>query len=165
MKNIRSLMSSNSAEWRTPRGLFLALHAEHGFTLDAAATHGNTQLPRYFTAKEDGLAQDWSGHRVWLNPPYGKMVPLWMAKAATAQTLVVVLVPARTDTAWWHEWVLPRATQVAYVRGRLTFEGANSGAPFPSAIITYEPRARKRRAVAIDRNGRQIPTARPVSRR
>ncbi len=158
-------MSSQSAEWRTPSSLFQALHSQHQFTIDAAATRKNTQLPRFFTAEQDGLAQDWSGHRVWLNPPYGKTMPLWMAKAATADALVVVLVPARTDTAWWHDWVISEATQIAYVRGRLSFEGARSSAPFPSAIVTYAPCARKRRAIAIDRHGCRIPTARPVSRR
>ena len=155
-QSLAPLMSSASREWRTPRALFAALHAQHCFTLDAAASAENAQLPRYFTEANDGLRQVWAPHRVWLNPPYGRMVPMWLAKAVTERTLVVVLVPARTDTAWWHEWVLPKATEVAYVRGRLTFEGARSSAPFPSAIVTFQPGARRRRSIAIDREGRRV---------
>ena len=156
VRSLAPLMTSGGSDWQTPKDLFAALHAQHAFTLDAAASDANAQLPKYYTEEDNSLAKTWAPHRVWLNPPYGRAMPLWMAKAAKAKTFVMVLVPARTDTAWWHQWVIPHATQIAYVRGRLTFEGAKGSAPFPSAIITYEPGARRRRPVAIDRMGRPI---------
>ena len=156
MRKLAPLMTSNSGDWRTPRELFAALHAQHDFTLDAAASAQNAQLPTFFSAEDNALAQPWAPHRVWLNPPYGRTVPLWLAKAVRERTLVVVLVPARTDTVWWHQYVMRKATQVAYVRGRLTFEGAKSSAPFPSAIVTYQPGARRRAPIAIDRCGRKV---------
>lgn len=150
------LMSSKSKEWRTPRALFLGLHRQYRFELDAAASSENAQLPVYFTEKDNALAQAWGPRRTWLNPPYGRLMPAWVAKAVSEKTLVVMLVPARTDTAWWHQFVLPHAAQIAYVRGRLTFEGAKSSAPFPSAIVTFDPTAKRRRAIAIDKNGRVL---------
>lgn len=134
--------SSASDEWPTPQFLFDALHAEFKFTVDVCASPANAKLPRFYTRLEDGLRQEWGGgERVWMNPPYGEAIPRWVAKAhATAQAggLVVALLPARPDTAWWHNHVL-RAAEIRFLRGRLKFEGARYPAPFPSAIVVFRP--------------------------
>jgi phage N-6-adenine-methyltransferase len=118
--------------------LFDRLHARFGFTLDVCATPDNAKCARYFTRADDGLAQTWSG-RIWCNPPYGRQVGAWMRKAweaaqSTAQ-LVVCLVPARTDTAWWHQYAM--RGEIEFLPGRLRFGEATSGAPFPSAIVVF----------------------------
>jgi len=131
--------SSASAEWSTPQDLFDELDAELGpFDVDAAASAENAKCGRYFTAAEDGLAQTWRG-RVWLNPPYGRQIALWVEKAwrsaqETAE-LVVCLVPARPDTRWWHDYCT--CGEVRFLRGRLRFNGSASGAPFPSAVVVF----------------------------
>ena len=132
--------SSRSDEWPTPPWLFAALHAAFRFTLDPCATHANAQCPQHFTRAEDGLAQDWGAHTVFMNPPYGRAIRLWMHKAcasAHAGATVVCLVPARTDTHWWHEYAL--RGEVVFLRGRLKFGGASHSAPFPSALVIFQP--------------------------
>jgi phage N-6-adenine-methyltransferase len=141
--------SSRSCEWETPPDLFAALaHRFGGLDLDPAATAANAKCERYFTRAEDGLAQSWTG-RVWLNPPYGREMGAWMQKAwessQTTAELVVCLVPARTDTAWWHKWAA--RGEVEYLKGRLRFGGASSSAPFPSAIVVF------RNAAAVTKLG------------
>jgi phage N-6-adenine-methyltransferase len=131
--------SSASCEWSTPPDLFAKLHQEFGFTLDACATAENAKCARYFTRKDDGLAQRWTG-RVWMNPPYGRSIGLWIRKAwESVRTgdaeVVVCLVPSRSDTGWWHDFAL--RGEVRPLRGRLRFGGAESSAPFPSALIVF----------------------------
>lgn len=92
--------SSESAEWGTPPELFWSLHEEFVFTLDPCSTHENAKCPRHFTKEENGLEQDWSGDRVFMNPVYGREIGQWIAKAHNSRTIVVCLIPARTDTAW-----------------------------------------------------------------
>jgi phage N-6-adenine-methyltransferase len=131
---------SLTIEWGTPRAFYTALDAEFGFTLDVAAQPGNAKCPRYFTPKDDGLAQLWDGV-CWLNPPYGKTIGTWVAKAhASAQegATVVCLLPVRTDTKWWQRYCVPPA-EIRFVSGRLTFEGASNPAPFPSAVVIFRP--------------------------
>jgi phage N-6-adenine-methyltransferase len=139
-RNSRAVhFSSKTVEWGTPRALFEDLDAKHGpFDLDPCATGENAKCARFFTRAEDGLAQEWTG-RVFVNPPYGRDAAAWMRKAfESAQTtaeLVVCLVPARTDTRWWHEYAEQGAVQ--FLPGRVKFEGAASGAPFPSAVVVF----------------------------
>jgi|SoiMetStandDraft_2_1073263.scaffolds.fasta_scaffold33190_1 phage N-6-adenine-methyltransferase len=131
---------SLTTEWGTPQAFFDQLHAEFGFTLDVAAQPGNAKCSHYFTEAEDGLRQVWEGV-CWCNPPYGKTIGLWVAKAyASAQggATVVCLLPVRTDTRWWQRYVL-QAAEVRYVAGRLTFEGAANPAPFPNAVVIFRP--------------------------
>lgn len=133
--------SSDTDEWPTPRAFFDALHAEFGFELDVCATPENAKCPRYFTRGDDGLARDWRG-RCWMNPPYGRGIGAWVRKAYEASlsgALVVCLVPARTDTAWWHDYCAKG--EVRFVRGRLKFGDAKHSAPFPSAVVIFRPRA------------------------
>ena len=132
-------MSSATCDWATPPETFRALDAEFGFTLDVCASHENAKCPRYFTIEEDGLSQPWEGV-VWMNPPYGKAIKAWMRKAfeeSRRGATVVCLVPARTDTAWWHDYAAKG--EVRFLRGRLKFGGAVNSAPFPSAVVVFRP--------------------------
>ena len=134
--------SSATCEWATPQWLFDALLREFAFTLDPCATAENAKCRRFFTAADDGLAQDWSRDVVFMNPPYGTVIGRWMRKAfesAQAGATVVCLVPARTDTAWWHDYAM--RGEVRLLRGRLKFGDAKNSAPFPSAIIVFRPPA------------------------
>ncbi len=130
--------SSKTYEWETPKELFAQLDQQWHFTLDVCATSENAKCARYFTLADDGLSQEWGGV-CWMNPPYGREIGKWVAKAArTAQRghTVVCLLPARTDTAWWHDYVIPYG-YIRYIRGRLRFGGAVNSAPFPSAIVVF----------------------------
>jgi site-specific DNA-methyltransferase (adenine-specific) len=148
-----ALFSSESAEWATPPKLVAALAAEFGeFTLDPCATPETAKAPKFYTMADDGLAQPWAPARVFMNPPYGRMMGAWMRKAhveANLGALIVCLVHARTDTRWWHEEVEPHATLVRFLRGRVSFVapgGERCGAPFPSAVVVFtrDMRARLR---------------------
>lgn len=123
-----------SEEWETPPELFASLHAEFGFTLDAAASADNAKCAEWL---DDGLAQIWTG-TVWLNPPYGRAVGAWIRKAfeeAQRGATVVCLVPARTDAAWWHDYAMKG--EVRFIRGRVKFVGARYNAPFPCAVVIF----------------------------
>lgn len=131
-------------DWETPWEFFNALNEEFGFTLDVCATEGNEKCWRFFSPYDDGLAQDWGEHVCWMNPPYGAEIPKWMAKAYDASrrgATVVCLVPARTDTRWWHEYA-EKASERRFVRGRIKFVGARYNAPFPCAVVVFRPHGR-----------------------
>jgi phage N-6-adenine-methyltransferase len=128
----------------TPQALFDALHLEFGFTLDAAALPENAKLPRFFTPEEDGLRPPWAGETVWCNPPYVPHGQLrrWAQKAADAAaggSTSVLLLPASTGSAWWHEVVIPTAAEARFVRDRLRFEGTTDRAPFYSVVVVWRP--------------------------
>ena len=129
--------SSATDEWATPLAFFRALDAEFGFTLDPCSTHENAKCARHFTRDDDGLAQPWEGV-VFMNPPYGEVIGDWMRKAweeSQGGATVVCLVPARTDTAWWHDYAM--RGEVRFLRGRLKFGNAENSAPFPSALVIF----------------------------
>ena len=112
--------SSRTDVWATPQALFDELHAEFAFTLDVCALSENAKCGRYFTPETDGLAQAWTG-TCWMNPPYGRHIGKWVAKAyqsARDGATVVCLLPARTDTRWWHECVT-NASNGEFTNGRL----------------------------------------------
>lgn len=137
-----ALNSSVCHTWRTPPDFYARLDAEFAFTLDAAASSDNALAPTYYTEDDDGLRQDWTG-TVWCNPPYGRTIGRWLAKGrrsaeSGSADVVVMLVPARTDTAYWHEHVM-RADEVRLVAGRLRFSGADQ-APFPCAVVVFRGR-------------------------
>jgi phage N-6-adenine-methyltransferase len=137
----RGLFSSLTPEWPTPVGVFQTLNRRYHFTLDACATPDNAKCERFFTKDQDALVQEWSG-AVWMNPPYGPTIGRWLRKAYESSqhgATVVCLVPARTDTAWWHQWVMKG--NIFFVRGRLKFGAAQNSAPFPSAVVVFEPPA------------------------
>jgi len=135
----RGMFSHSSEEWETPRDFFDSLNADFHFTLDVCATPANAKCARYFTKEEDGLSRRWEGV-CWMNPPYGREIDRWLWKAyesALKGAVVVCLLPARTDTAWWHDCVLLRATGIQFVRGRLRFSGTKDPAPFPSVLVFF----------------------------
>lgn len=136
---------SGRVVWRTPEALYLALHQEFDFTIDVAADDGNSVCDRFFDAERDALAQSWAGERVFCNPPYGRDLNRWVAKAVVeAQergALVVMLLPARTGNAWFHQHVLPHA-EIRFLRGRQNFTIGGAGrtnAPFDSMVVIYRP--------------------------
>jgi len=136
--------SSKTDLWATPQAFFDKLNKAHGFTLDVCATSGNAKCDKYLTPEMDGLSVDWQDNVCWMNPPYGREIGKWMKKAYESSQVdwqhlgakVVCLVPARTDTAWWHDYVIPYG-EVAFIRGRLKFGEAVNPAPFPSAIVIF----------------------------
>lgn len=135
MTNIH--FSSVTDMWETPQDFFNKLDEEHHFVLDVCATKENTKCARYFTPEDNGLKQVWQGV-CWMNPPYGREIGAWMRKAyesAQAGAKVVSLVPARTDTAWWHEYAMKG--KITFIRGRLKFGGHKNSAPFPSAVVIF----------------------------
>jgi site-specific DNA-methyltransferase (adenine-specific) len=139
---------SQSNEWATPPELFNALDGEFSFTLDPASTHENAKCAKHYTAAEDGLAQSWDGETVFCNPPYGREIGKWVKKASEAKATVVMLLPSRTDTKYFHEYILWK-TEIRFLRGRFRFvnkllpsyrEDGNfkvSPAPFPSMIVIF----------------------------
>lgn len=132
--------SSKTCEWPTPQVFFDPLDDEFRFTLDPCCTDENAKCARHFTVREDGLTQSWRGERVFMNPPYGREISKWMEKAYRESkdgATVVCLVPARTDTAWWHDFAMKG--EIRFHRGRLKFEGASNSAPFPSAVVIFRP--------------------------
>lgn len=139
------MMSSLTDDWATPIVFFNQLNEEFHFTLDPCAYPYSAKCDRYFTAEDDGLVQDWGQEVVFMNPPYGRGIGVWLRKArlsALAGATVVCLIPSRTDTAWWHEEVM-LAAEIRLVVGRLTFGDATSAAPFPSAVVVFRPGTHK----------------------
>ncbi len=136
--------SSASDQWATPPDFFRAIATEFGpFDLDACASVENAKCDRFFGIADNGLVQPWAG-RVWMNPPYGRTIGLWMRKAweeSQRGAIVVCLVPARTDTAWWHDYAAKGT--VRFIRGRLKFAGHHKDAPFPSALVIFNSQNEK----------------------
>ena len=132
-----ALFASSKHDWQTPDSIFLPLHEEFGFTIDVAAVPMNAKIPRFWTPEDDALRQNWEGERVWCNPPYGKEQCGFIEKAAEKKAdISVLLLPARTDTAVWHDYIFPLA-EVRFLRGRIRFVGAEHSAPFPSAVCIW----------------------------
>jgi len=136
----RGLFTSTTDLWATPQAFFDALDAEFHFTLDPCATPDNAKCPHYYTEADDGLRQDWGGQKVFCNPPYGRAIAQWVKKchdeAQKPQTTVVMLIPARTDTAYFHDYIYHQA-ELRFIRGRLHFNEAPQGAPFPSMVVVF----------------------------
>lgn len=132
------LHPADTIEYPTPQPIFDVLNAEFGFQLDVCATAENAKCERFFTVQENGLAQKWSG-MCWMNPPYGTEMPRWIRKAyesaVEGDATVVCLVPARTDTAWFHNFCA--AGEIRFLRGRITFVGSEHPAPFPSMVVVF----------------------------
>jgi phage N-6-adenine-methyltransferase len=129
--------TSKSCEWETPQDTFDALNLEFGLHWDVAATRENSKCGFFYDEQRDGLSQDWNGKRCWMNPPYGKTIGNWVEKAATGGAeIVVALLPARTDTRWWHSFIQDKA-EVRFIKGRLKFGGSNKSAPFPSCVVIF----------------------------
>jgi len=139
--SLKPLMSSEKMDWETPDSTFAPLNEEFNFDIDLAASAENTKCKDYFDESANSLTQSWYGKRGWLNPPYGRdLLPKFIQKAyeetRNEHTLVVMLIPARTDTSYWHDYVM-KAEKIGFIRGRIKFVGAKHGAPFPSAIVIF----------------------------
>jgi len=132
--------SSQTDEWATPRWLFASLSAEFDFDLDPCSTHENCLCANHYTKTEDGLRQNWSDAVVFMNPPYGRRIGMWIRKAydsAQQGATVVCLIPARCDTVWWHRYAMKG--EIRLLKGRLKFGDSKNSAPFPSAIVIFRP--------------------------
>lgn len=139
MGDLAAMFSSKTDLWATPQEFFDVLNEEFDFTLDACAVAENAKCPAYITPEEDGLARPWTG-RVWCNPPYGRAIGKWVRKArisvAAGAEVVVMLLPARTDTLWFHDYIYGKA-EIRFIKGRLKFGGSKNSAPFPSMVCVF----------------------------
>lgn len=145
MINTELMFSSKTDQWETPQYLFDELNDEFGFDLDVCADESNHKCDNYFTKEQDGLKQEWDG-AVWCNPPYGRKIGEWVEKAYYSNirynNYIVMLLPARTDTKWFHNYIYYDKAEIRFIRGRLKFGNAKNSAPFPSMIVIYKPKER-----------------------
>ena len=138
--NTELMFSSKTDLWETPQDLFDKLNNEFHFTLDVCATPENAKCDSFYTKEQDGLSQPWKGV-VWCNPPYGKQIGSWVRRgffASLSGNTVVMLLPARTDTRWFHEYIYGKA-EIRFIRGRLKFGESKNSAPFPSMVVVFMP--------------------------
>lgn len=139
--NTNLMFSSKTDLWSTPQDFFDKLNKEFNFNLDPCSTHENAKCEKHFTIVEDGLKQNWGGHTVFCNPPYGRELRKWVEKAykesKKENTKVVMLIPARTDTSYFHDYIYGKAKEIRFIRGRLKFGECKNAAPFPSMVIIF----------------------------
>lgn len=132
--------SSKTDLWSTPQSYFNVVAKEFAFTTDVCALPDNAKCDHYFSPEQDGLKQVWTGV-CWMNPPYGRKIGEWIKKAYDSAikdgATVVCLVPARTDTRWWHDYAM--RGDIRFIKGRLKFGDASVNAPFPSALVVFRP--------------------------
>lgn len=138
----KDLMFSSANEvWETPKDFFEKLDKEFHFNLDPCAMPENAKCSKYFTPLDDGLKQDWGGHVVFCNPPYGRKIKDWVKKcyeeSKKPNTTVVMLIPARTDTSYFHDYIYHKVREIRFIRGRLKFGDAKNSAPFPSMVVIF----------------------------
>ena len=130
--------SSKTDLWYTPQDFFKKYDDVYKFETDVCATDDNAKCAKYYTEEMDGLSQEWRGI-CWMNPPYGRTIGKWMKKAYESSlegATVVCLVPARTDTNWWHDYAMKG--DIEFIKGRLKFGGSKNSAPFPSAVVVFK---------------------------
>ena len=136
----RALFTSNSDEWTTPQELYKELNKRFKFTLDPCSTNENHLCDKYFTKEDDGLSKSWKGETVYVNPPYSN-IKKWVEKCymehKTNGTSVVMLIPSRTDTIYFHNYIYHKA-DIEFIKGRLHFSNSKNSAPFPSMIVIYK---------------------------
>ena len=139
--NNELMFSSKTDLWSTPNDFFDKLNDEFHFTLDPCSTHENAKCYKHFTEEENGLLQDWGNEVVFCNPPYGRQIKYWVKKAYEESqkdnTNVVMLIPARTDTIYFHEYIYHKA-EIRFIKGRLKFGNAKNSAPFPSMVVIFK---------------------------
>lgn len=137
--NTEVMFSSKTDLWATPPDFFNALNQEFQFDLDVCALPENAKCPNFFSPEDNGLAQEWTGN-CWCNPPYGREIGKWVKKAAESNTLVVMLLPARTDTKWFHTYIYEKPNvKTRFIPGRLKFGDGRNSAPFPSMVCIFYP--------------------------
>lgn len=133
--------SSKVDTWETPIEFFNKLNSEFNFTLDPCCWENSAKCEKYYTPNENGLIQDWAGEVVFCNPPYGRIIYDWVEKCFNESkkynTKVVMLIPARTDTRYFHEFIYKKASEVRFIKGRLKFGEAKNNAPFPSMVVIF----------------------------
>ena len=140
MNMTKGLTSTGNIVAETPKYLFDKISSIFNFSLDVCALPENAKCESYYTPKDDGLSKPWRGG-VWCNPPYGREISSWVRKAYEESqkeynSFVLMLLPARTDTKWWWDWVQGKAT-LFFIKGRVKFGDHNVGAPFPSVLALY----------------------------
>ena len=140
MNMTKGLTSTGNIVAETPKYLFDRISSIFNFSLDACALPENAKCENYYTPKDDGLSKPWMGG-VWCNPPYGREISSWVKKAYEESqkkynNFVLMLLPARTDTKWWWDWVQGKAT-LFFIKKRVKFGDHNVGAPFPSVLALY----------------------------
>lgn len=140
--NTELMFSSKTDQWSTPQNFFDRLNEEFCFTLDPCADDQNHKCEKYFTKEQDGLLQSWEGERVFCNPPYGKETQHWVKKCFEEVycgncEIAVMLIPARTDTKWFHRYIYQKA-EIRFVKGRIKFGDQRNSAPFPSMIVVFK---------------------------
>lgn len=134
--NKELMFSSKTDLWSTPQDLFDKYNEIYQFETDVCALPENAKCEKFFTPEMDGLKQEWTGV-CWCNPPYGRQIGKWVEKACKSFATVVMLIPARTDTKWFHDYCLPYG-KIEFLRGRLKFGGCENPAPFPSMIVVFK---------------------------
>lgn len=124
--------------WATPQEFYDKYNQIYKFETDVCAISDNAKCNKYYSPEDDGLSKEWNGI-CWMNPPYGREIKKWVKKAYESSlngSTVVCLLPARTDTSWWHDYCMKG--EIEFIRGRLKFGNAKSCAPFPSAVVTFK---------------------------
>lgn len=138
-KTLDVMYLSKSNEWATPIEFYKELDNEFHFNLDPCSDDTNYKCEKHFTLADDGLSQNWGGYRVFCNPPYSD-ISNWVEKAFREghkdNTIVVMLIPARTDTKYFHDYILHRS-EIRFVKGRLKFGEGKNSAPFPSMVVIF----------------------------
>jgi phage N-6-adenine-methyltransferase len=132
---------SKTDKWETPQDYFDSWNSIHKFDLDVAALKENHKTDKWLgldhedPTRRDGLTAEWDGQSIWCNPPYGRGIGNWVKRAddESKTKKVVMLLPSRTDTAWFHDYVLKH--DVEFLRGRLKFGNAVNSAPFASILV------------------------------
>lgn len=140
--NTDVMFSSKTDLWETPQEFFDRLNDEFGFDLDVCALPENAKCASYYTPDQDGLSQPWDGV-CWCNPPYGRDIGKWVQKAyeenKKENNFIVMLLPARTDTKWFHDYIYGKA-EIRFVKGRLKFGESKNSAPFPPMVVVFRPK-------------------------
>lgn len=132
------LFTSNTDMWATPQAFFDKYNAIYNFDIDVCAVETNAKCEKYFSPDQNGLLQEWRGV-CWCNPPYGREIGAWAKKAAESEALTVMLLPARTDTRWFHDYIYHNAS-IEFIKGRLKFGDGKNSAPFPSMVVIFDNR-------------------------
>lgn len=139
--NNELMFSSKDETWTTPQDFFNELNSEFNFTLDPCCLPNTAKCKKYYTPKENGLIQDWSNESVFVNPPYGREIYDWVKKCSEESkkenTKVVMLIPARTDNKYFHDFIYHKAKEIRFIRGRLKFGDSKNSAPFPSMVVVF----------------------------
>ena len=141
--NAKVMFSSQTDQWATPQDFFDKLNQEFHFTLDPCADEFNHKCEKYFTKEQNGLVQSWECERVFCNPPYGREIGAWVQKCFVevedgSCECVVMLIPARTDTQWFHKYIYHNANEIRFIKGRLKFGDSKNCAPFPSMVVVFK---------------------------